>query len=290
MEVKNFLLLILLIGVLFVAGCIRQGGEKREVAPGVVIKSFAPDVQQIYSGDSVIFSLSVENTGEEDAYNVVAKLFGLGTDWTPSSESKTIGFLSKAQPNIPGGIGDVQWEVTSPSGLTVDKTYSAMVRITYGYNTTAEGSIKIYSDSYLKGLKINESEAIRKSSGIESFTVTKAPITISLLGADQPFIYRQSGQEGSVTIQISNKGNGEPYRSNAGDFEITVLNITIGNSMCKDQTFPQVIKLPRTGVKSVSCKFNLPNVAEYTTVPIKVRLGYNYYIDGSTSIKVLKAL
>jgi hypothetical protein len=290
---KKLALLLMIITIVFLAGCIGQKEEKiTGVATGVIIKSFAPDISEVFSGDPVTLSLSVENVGEEDAKDIRATLFGLGTDWGGESGQKPVAdFLQKSQPQykIPGGVGDVQWDVTSPSGLKVDNTYTAGVRVVYGYKTTAIGTIKVYNSDYLRA-RPEEAEKILKSSGIASFSVTKAPITVSLLGVARPLIYRPPAQNATVTIQISDIGQGDPYNTTPGDMNVTIDDVTVNKERCKDQTFPQTVKLPRVGAKSISCKFTLPEVSEYTTIPVEVALSYRYFVDGSTSIKVLKVI
>lgn len=293
---KRGLILLSLVILVFLAGCIGQPPEEvvRGIATGVVIKSFAPDIPEIFSEDSITFYLSVENIGEEDATNVSAKLFGLGTDWSWDATKKSLPDLSKSQPEyeIPGGMADYTWDATSPSGLKVDNEYSVGVRVYYSYKSTALGNIKVYSEDYLSTLPFEEAQNIRKASGLASFTVTEAPITVELAGAARPLIYRGGTQSASVMIQMSNIGQGYPYDTAEDDREITIEEIKVANATCVSRTTG--VRLPRVGKKSVTCTFSIPpsgvTITEYTTIPIEVKLSYKYFIDGSTSIKVLQAI
>ena len=289
---------VLLASVLVVvalSGCIGQEAG-RGAATGVIIKSFGPDMSEVFSSDPVTFTLSVENVGGEDATDVEAKLFGLGTDWTGDdwvnigSRTKYIGFLERSQPEYkaPGGFGDAQWDVEAPVGLKVDNTYSAGVRLYYGYSTTALANIKIYSNDYLRS-NPEEAEKIMKSSGIESFTVTDAPITIELAGLARPLIYRGSGQTASITALLSNMGQGKPYDDEENDMEVTVTGFKVNNVNCVEDA-ADIYRLPRAGKKSVPCRFNIPSVDSYTTIPVEITLSYNYFIDDTSSIKVLKSI
>lgn len=292
---KNGLILFSLISLVFLAGCLgfQPTEEVPGVATGVIIKSFGPDISEIYSEDSVIFTLSVENVGEEEATNVQAKLFGLGTDWSWTTGKQTIGdgILSKSVPEeeLPGGVGDYQWEAISPSGLKVDNTYTVGVRVYYSYNTTALGSIKVYNYDYIKA-KPEEAEEITKSPGIASFSVTKAPITVSLAGAARPLILRKEGQSASITILIKNIGQGHQYNTQENDREVTINKIKVADTDCTEKITDTTPRLPIAGEKSVSCSFTLPEVDEFTTIPVEVELSYNYFVDGSSTIKVLKAI
>jgi hypothetical protein len=289
MKMKKTLFLLLLILVLLVAGCIRQAPTPTGIATGVIIEKFAPERSEVFSGDEVVIRLNVKNVGEEDAENVRARLFGLGTDWggerTASKSAPDI--LQKSQPNIPGGTWEEYWNVVAPKDLKVDTSYSIGVRVLYKYKTTAYGTIKVYNDAYLK-TKPEEAEKILKTSGIESFTVTKAPVTVSLIGVVRPLIFKNVGQNASVTIQVEDVGPGDPYLTNEGDMNINIKVEAPYNQTCIPL---QAQRLPRTGPKSIPCKFTFKeNITDYTTIPIKIELSYNYFLDGSSSIKVLRAI
>lgn len=281
--------LALLVFVVFLSGCLGQAPGAPGATTGVIIKSFAPDISEIYSGDSVVFSLTVENVGEEDATNVQAKLFGLGTGWAGlSSEYKYVNpsTLLKSQPEykIPGGMGDAQWEPTSPT-LRVDNTYTASVRLKYKYITSAHGDIKVYTQDYLK-TRPEEAESVMKSPGISSFSVSKAPITVSLTGVARPLV-TAPGRTASIAVLISNIGQGAPFKTSENDMIITIDSITVGGTTCVSDTEK---RLPRGGQGSAACTFIIPNFTDYSTVPIDVQLSYSYFIDASTTIKVLKTL
>lgn len=301
MKKHVLVLLASLLIVVALSGCVELlgfGGVGVEggIATGVVIKRFSPDISEIFSEDSVVFSLSAENIGGEDATNVQAKLFGLGTDWTgadwvdTAERTKSIGFLEKSQPEykVPGGVGDAQWDVTSPVGLKVDNTYTAGVRLSYGYSTTALANIKIYHNDYLKS-NPEDAETIMRSSGIETFTVTNAPIKVKLAGLARPLIYRGEGQKASITVLLSNVGQGKPYKTAENDMTITVTNIEVHGGECEGSV-EKDYRLPRAGEKSIPCRFILPYIDSYTTIPMEIELSYNYFLDGTTSIKVLKSI
>lgn len=281
--------LILLVFVVFLSGCVGQVPGVPGAATGVIIKSFSPDISEIYSGDSVVFSLAVENVGEEDATNVQAKLFGLGTGWTGWStayDDVNPSTLLKSQPEykIPGGMGDAQWEPTSPT-LRVDNTYTASVRLKYDYVTSAHGDIKVYTQDYLK-TRPEEAESIMKSPGIASFSVSKAPVTVSLTGVARPLV-TSPGKTASIAVLISNIGQGAPFKNTENDMTITIDSIKVGDTTCVSGVDK---RLPRGGQGSASCSFKIPDFTDYSTVPIDVQLSYSYFVDASTTIKVLKTL
>jgi hypothetical protein len=293
---KKYAILLFLLLFVFLSGCTLFPGSQpsgdtgKKQAIGVIIKSFKPEVSQIFSGDSVTFSLTVENVGEEDATEVRAKLIGLGTDWSGEvNEIKEINDLQKRLPNSPGGISDVQWDVVSPENLKVDTSYTAGVIVYYKYASNAHGKIKVISNDYIK-THPQDAEKILKTSGIEGFTATKTPIEINVAGVSMPFIYREPGQTASVSIQFKNVGQGYPYVAEQKDRKVTIEKITVNNEECLNEDFPKDITIPTDSYKTITCKFNLPEVSEYTTIPLEVSLTYYYYVESSATIKVLKAI
>jgi len=273
------------------SGCIGGGGGTGGTA-GVVIDYFEPDISEIYSSEEVMFTAGVKNIGEENAENVELRLFGLGNDWTwDSGKTQQIsGRLEKSDESegIEGGTGEAQWVVTSPSGLKVDNTYTANVRLSYDYETTARANVKVYDTDYLRSIS-EEASDIMQSSGIETFTVTDAPISIELTGLSKPLIYRESGQKSSVTVLINNVGDGKPYLDNENDLSVRVGKVTVDGEVISDVSNKDY-RLPRSGKKSLPVQFELPDIESYTTIPIEIELTYRYFVDSSTNIIVLKTL
>lgn len=284
--------LTLVAAVVLLSGCTIPGIiAPTGIAAGVIIKEFSPDISEIYAGDSANFHVTVENVGGSDTTgDVTLKFFGLGSDWTTVPQSRDIeGGLTKSQPtySIPGGQADEIFEVTSPS--RAKGKYDASVRVTYGYTTKATGKLKVYNQEYLKSIP-REAETIMKSSALESFDVTNAPITVTLAGVARPLIYRGATTSAVVTIQISNKGQGFPYLEETDDRKVEIVSVIIYEDK-ECATDPTGVKtIPRDGSATVACKFNLDLVEEYTTVPIEINLNYKYYTDATTSINVLEIL
>lgn len=282
--------LALLAVAIFFSGCtgLTTTGGGTGVAAGVIIKEFRPDISEIYAGDQTSFYLTVENVGESDATEVSAKFFGLGTDWTTVPQTEPIGELTRSQPefNVPGGVADTIFTVTSPTNAR--GPYQASVRVTYGYSTVATGQLKVYNNEYLKTIP-QQSETIMKSSALESFTVKSAPVSIALAGVARPLVYRGNATNtATITVQISNKGQGYPYLGVDTDGrKVKVDSVKINNANCNN-TFVATPTIPRDGSASFACKFKIPAVGEYQVIPIEISISYNYYVDATSSIKVLE--
>jgi hypothetical protein len=298
MELK-WVWIFTLVGIVFLAGCIQLPGGTQTtrggVSSGVVIKSFYAVNPEIYSGDDAYFDFTVENIGESDANNVCVKIYGLSdmewTNWQPSNKMTCPGLLNKANPTekLPGGIATGEFSVKSPQGLKVDTTYTALIRVMYSYSTSGEGKIKLYNKTYLNAMPIEEAKKIRSSSGIESFVTTKgAPVQLSLTGLPRPL--EDGGSSRKITLVIENVGQGGNYLTTPDDRKVRIKTFKVGNTDCTSVAgFEREPALPRTGSKMITCEFTVPPVSEFTTIPVKVEIEYNYFVDTSTTIKVLKS-
>lgn len=292
-------LLALLSIVVVLSGCV--GGEAGYgTASGVIIKSFGPDISEVFSGDAVTFSLSVENVGGEDATDVSARIFGLGTQWSgegwTTGRTQYIGFLERNVPEYgQGGWGDAQWDLVAPGALRVDNEYTAGVRLTYGYGTSAMADIRLYDNAYLRS-NPDEAESIMRASGIESFSLTDAPLRISLSGVARPLVYREAAlNQASITFLVENAGQGKPYwdTNDETDMSFYVDSVTVNGAECDVGLTDGIARLPRTGKKSLSCRFTMPSPTTweaYTTIPVEIKISYNYFTDSSGSVRVLKSL
>jgi hypothetical protein len=299
MELK-WVWIFTLVGIVFLAGCIQLPGgaptAKAGVASGVIVKSFLPDVGEIYSGEPISFTLEVENVGESAATNVRATIYGLGDEWKDECSSKKTqtvdtGTLERAIPEIkaPGGFGTVVWTCSSPT-VKVDTNYVAMARVTYTYTTNVTASIRVYNSTYLKLLPRKEMETIYKTPAVGSIRISKAPVTVSFAGpAATRALVDGSGKQGSLTVLISNVGQGSPYLgTNMKVPKVKIDNISIEGVEGEKCEPSGEITLPVSGQRPITCTFNLPSVTEFKDFQFTLQLSYNYFIDTSTPIKVLK--
>jgi hypothetical protein len=321
---RNFKLLILLISVVFLAGCIRQPTAITG-ANGVIIRSFSPDFAEVRSGERVTFTLTVENVGEADAKEVAAEIFGgihPDAGWVfvnPTTSFQEKGELKRADPtiNLPGEIYDFVWELESPSDLRVDTVYTADARVYFKYSTSTVGTLRFYTYDYLRSLTAEQAEELKKQAGVISVESSSAPVQVSLSVGARPLIVYGDADSFSLQLIISNVGSGsifnEAYRVTATspitgeitlpleelfkvDVEIdsgltlSCPGINDGNSFTGKGN--GTISLIRGKSKTLFCTIQnvnkdvIGNKKDYT---ITIDLGYGYYVDSSTSITVLKA-
>src|SRR3989344_8665259 len=89
------ILILFLASVVVLAGCTSAGNQSAATtsANGVIITKFAPDFNELRSGDSATLSLSIQNVGGAEATNLQAQLFGgigVGTGWAVTPVAATV--------------------------------------------------------------------------------------------------------------------------------------------------------------------------------------------------------
>ncbi len=299
MRFKPISFFILLVPLILLAGCQAPGGGPTgdgggaipSVRAGVVIQKFYPEEKKVFSGDTVTLTLEVSNIGEEDATNVKAKLTPPGTDWSIVSgkEEIDLGNLEKSQPQygIPGGFATYSWVLQVPEKESGVKT--AYVKINYHYKTRARAKVVTYSFDYYK-MKITKGEKINESA-IENLDVSLGPIEVTIKKPGEetqklPFLFRTSGDTGTLVIYVSNVGGGYVYLHDESDRKVRVTAKVNGETCINNEEK----ELPPISAKSFVCNFHLPQTDSIIKVPIEIEVDYNYILEGQTSIPVTKAI
>src|SRR3989338_5679884 len=312
---KNLSVIVVLGFVLLVAGC---AGTSRPVtvsaSDGLQIKEFSADRADIFSSETVVLDLEVENVGGTKAENVVAKLFGGISGWGgDATAEKTMGRGSgnalsapTADQNIPGDFNRKTWTVKAPDlaqGLI--QTYDLGMRVRYDYSTTSITQIDVISYDQFDLLR-------RQGSFTQGLTVTQnsnGPIKISLEGRAPMRPDSPGGSvEESLILTITNVGTGVTFRDTgtANDFptQVSLGRVTFaietskGNDALKcdigDGALVNTGTVTlRRGVEEVRipCILRIDAGKVSAGVPKEtmtatITAGYSYAIDGMAQVKV----
>jgi len=309
-------LALVLLGMVLLSGCVGQppvptGGK------GLKISSFAPDFSEIRSGERVTISAMVDNVGEYDATGVSAQLFGLnigGTEWALSGQSQqtqTVSMIRKSDATLelPGESHQFDWSITSPKDLRVDNTYTANLRVYYKYGTVSNSLVRLMTYDYLKSLPAEQFEEAKASTGVSQSTSSAGPLSVSLNAGNRPLVVYEDKDTFSVQMEIKNADAGNAFDIGAAypgypktatlssdnlhavDVDIyTNLGIDCSNTLGAAKR--GTIKLTKGETKTLFCTVTVPskndlgNTRDYT---VTVTLTYGYYIDSSTTVKILKS-
>jgi len=219
------------IAILLVSGCTTANTASGN---GVVVKAFAPDFSEVYSGEAVTFSLLLKNEGSAEAKNVHAELLGLDEDWCSKDGTKcgtSLGGRLENWPNEPeckyggegfsmpapnplqgttGGSHVCTWTYTTPplsKGFTI--TYTPVARVFYPYKSAVTKLITFGSNAELR--------RIQDSGGklpIETTASTSSPIQL-IIETKGPIRFWEGGVAFPLEITIKNIGGGAPCSTGA---------------------------------------------------------------------------
>ncbi len=250
---------------------------------GVVITSFTVTPPVVEGGDTATFTLNVQNKGGVDAENIFYDIFGLGdsNSWSGRTTVQTGATrLEKedATRQIPGETTTQEWDSTSRE-KNVDITYPVTARVDYKFRTEAELVMLLYGrdNPNVKNTGIIQST-------ITQISTTAGPLTVVPRGTI-PLIGRNT-REFTVTFDITNTGGGRPY---SGSRSIDLDEISVIAEGCTLTTTGTNVKLINKQ-KTITCKVT-PNINSegQDTKTVKLRIDYNYIVESTVQVRVLKA-
>ncbi len=310
---KKNILPLLLLGMVFISGCIGQTPTLKE-GRGLSVKSFSPDFEEVRSGEEITLTALIENVGENDADDVEVQLFGLNLDeWDllAGDNPQPLNILRKADTalDLPGESFEFSWNLESPYDMRVDNIYTANIRTYYKYTTSALATLRFMSYDYIKSLPSQDFEEAKDSTGVTQSSVTAAPISASVNVGNRPLVVYKDEDTFSVQLIITNVGNGNPFRPSEDypgqpnddstlaskdlyyvDVDIdTGLDLDCSNTLGSKKSGE--LRLTRGTSRTLFCTATIPsraglgNTKDYA---VTVNLEYGYFIDASTKIKVLK--
>jgi hypothetical protein len=311
----------LLFSIVLIAGCVGQApSTTMKVSPddGLQSVQFEAEPSSVDVGDSVIFTLAVQNVGGTDATNVIARLLGIEGQWRylngslVGSTSKNLGNLKPPNTlyNQPGDMKSVTWTYktpTIPPGLNVDTTVQS--EVLYSYNTTGSLTYRVIGDRFLKmeyfpknkvpqGPVIFNTNApvkiliptahsgyyIRIEDSSEDPTAQQKPIQFELVNVGSGFPI-SGGIAGAIFGTISLRGPGNPTFQDclgqSGTSKVTIEPGTIGADISKLRT--------SKGKVTISCAISLNRdafVLQDEQISLDFNLGYRYYLQTPLTVKV----
>ncbi len=301
MTLSKELILLSIVSIVFLAGC--TSSSSSPASAGVVINSFAPDLQEVDGSSQVTFSIAVKNVGGRTASNIKALLFGLSNEWIPQiTNTKPISTtLAPADPatGLTGEEGSADWTLTAPAGKGSDTTYDASVRVFYTYTTEDDTLLRFVTSNYLR-------TAPNTQKGIVSSVPTAGPLVITAVARTPTLSI--GATTGRVQFEIQNVGGGRVFDTVSDTGEITTLDlinkITIsglgdtgtcagvgsGGTAVFDGTTNAKIRLAAGKSKVISCDIDVRGIINFADRSIKLVAEYNYFVDSATQVKVLRSL
>ncbi|MEM5797238.1 MAG: hypothetical protein QW813_01075 [Candidatus Aenigmatarchaeota archaeon] len=304
MKINKELMLFSVVSIVFLAGCARA--PETPAGAGVIITSFAPDVQSIDPGSIVTFTVNLKNVGGMRSSTGKAILFGLSNEWKilphADADLKSVPSLAPADPStgLSGEDVSIDFIATFPSSAAkkTDVSYDASVRVVYGYSTIADTLLRFVKADFLR-------TAPNTPKGIQSFSVTAGPLLVTA-SARTPTIPGTS-TTGRVQFEIQNIGPGRVVKDIPPEKVIiseeldVIKTITItgvgrdGNcaGISADASGTVTLTDQRlVGGKSkvISCDVVVGDFTNFKDVALNVKIDYAYFVDSTTRVTVLKVI
>ena len=306
--VKSIMFLLVLFSVLVVSGCTTTDGGGISYGKGVIITGFESDMGSlaVETDDDVSLLLRVQNQGEVDATNVEALLIGVDLDeWNAAfgySEDQNLNTLMSADPvtETEGQTKTAQWDLRAPKlPKGTEFTYEPVVRVFYDYQTKAAKPVTLVDVDELRRIiqqgKTLSGETTQSSSGPITVQI-KTGNFIKTQNYDDPFplnifITNDLWESGGSVIEGSSTG-GFYY----GDIQYPVrVKITLPEGMRLESssstgcsTSGDWINLWKGKSAELTCEVRIDQPPDYKVEKlIQVELEYRYFVDASTTIKVI---
>jgi len=281
---RNQLLLILLIAVIFLSGCITQPSGTTVSNVGLS-RTLSSDTKQAKTSMPVTFILSVKNLASENANDISAELLNL-TYWTVENQLQHLDEL------LPNDLYKFSWIAYSPS--TPNNTFIPIANVFYNMETNAKLKLRVYDNNYLNTLKSDERGKIQEGSALLSSTISKnTPVTVKI-SIQQPFILTEYSQRFPFVIEIKNAGLGKVYRDNAvyppaeSFVDYFRFSFSSNSTITCDYDSQELVKLDN-GIKTIACRLSVTqdDVSNSADFPVDFTISYMYLDKASAKIQVV---
>ena len=288
---------------------------------GVVVEDFTTDFSEVYSGEDVMFSLKVRNTGSQKATGAFAELLGLDQTWrgyegsriNPSNQEVfpqetecryTNQEINLLPPNQASGVSGEDyictWKHVAPpiqAGLHAD--YKPRARFFYNYESITAKTVtlipredlKIYQD---QGKTLPADTDSMTGSPIQLDMEIRSPIRTIGTGVEFPVIIRITNVGGGTVCSDANNCKKYPYdmenqqpTAAGASWNEFKIEMDLGQGL-SFQTCQQTMDVYLTNGKEqiISCKLraNVPDSISQRQVILKAK--YGYFIDTETNLRV----
>jgi hypothetical protein len=280
---RNELLLIPLILVIFLSGCTTQ--TTTTVSSVGLSRALSSDVTQAKASMPITFILTVKNLVSEDTNDISAELLNL-TGWQVENSLQHIDKV------LPNDMYKFTWIAYAPSNP--NNTFLPVANVFYRMESNAKLNLRVYDNNYLNTLKSDERGKIQGGSALLSSTISKnTPVTVKI-SIQQPFILTENSQRFPFVIEIKNAGSGKVYRDNAvyppaeSFVDYFRFSFSSNSTITCDYDSQELVKLDN-GIKTIACRLSVTqdDVNKYADFPVDFTISYMYLDKASAKIQVV---
>ncbi len=300
--------LVLLLGMLLLtSGCPKIQGTQAKTTEatkcnfvggvGLMISADVP-YTTIYAGDTIDFTLHLENRGDAPATITKICIFGVDPSLIESvtldgenieakpcaTVSKTLEAAQKVGSNIiPGGTADLDISLGTPTDIKTALDQPVTVNIVYNYSTYVTGQVCI------QNLRARVKKPVCKAGQVKDLCVSGGPIELKSIKA----YIRKEGNSAKVILTLSfmNYGNGNFYTENQNSYRTTIkVSAKLGGTTLSCGKNGTVV-VPTTGEFTIKCtgSINIPNEESFNYgyyLPLEIALNYTYLTTWSYTFEI----
>jgi len=274
----SILTVLLVVSSVVVSGCINPT-TGTNFDSGVNIINFEPEMQSVYSDESVNFQMKIKNLG---SFQAEGKANLELSEWTCRGAGSASESFSLIPPYPDRGTEGEEkvflWSCQAPKipeGMSIP--YEARVEVEYPYKTISSRTITILPTSELVALN-NAGKPLPSETDSQSHSPVKAEVLVK-----GPIRIRDGGSvEFPITIKISNIGGGIVKDSKV-NLKVEKAGAISNLKDCDQSNLP----LWKGQSQTVTCEVTANNVKDITTSRILANVEYTYIISSSANVAVL---
>lgn len=308
--------------ILVASGCGSGGGtSSTDVSftpnQAIAIQNFSSYPGRVYEGQPATIRLSVQNTGQATAQDVVARLYGAPINWGEENNARSFSGDSKhitlstdlrpadAEAGVPSVPQQLSWSLTPPNLGDRNIDYNFKTRVFFKYSTSAQSEIQLVRQDEFRNQGMTKSQPTLDNSA--------GPISLQVR-TRTPLIYYQDSVDynSNICFIVKNVGDGTPFITGSGDNAVGQYYKNLGDKTNKVQlTIDDVggvefsasdgsetnsgnswqTTVEIIGGRGIQCfDMSLPDLTTTDisqTVPITVSADYGYFKDDETQVTVL---
>ncbi len=304
MRGKHLVSVFILVALVFLSGCVEEGGEEQPITGGlgVVITKFQPDMPEVYAQDSVTLELEVTNFGEAPAENISATLYNYNPFTVEGNSQPSLGSIDPKPAQGKPYTADAFWTLKAPSDIRMRIPVDVGVRVTYTYHTEATARyLVIGAEEYKRRtmenlpipeyysvcwqnvpVKVDARELLIKVRSGENRTF---PVTIEVEDVGAGRVMNYAGEDGYLQkIELE-------YPDGVNATKDCDFNCSVGGNLCvlSSNVPEEKEKLRLAGYKRrvYKCTFNVTNPGIMNTFDFDIRVYYKYAVDKLTHVEIV---
>ena len=229
---KAFALLL----IPLVLGCITGGGDEETtmvgqclptVQDGLVINEFYPELREVYSGETISFTMDIQNLGASEASKIEAEVYNLGgfTTGTGTEIVARIPDLEASSPDMPAIVDQIIWsKMLAPAiGQTGAKDIKIGGSLSFDYSSSGQAYVVYIPKDEWRRMRQEGTTAVDMEQDCSN-----GPVGISIEPMRQP---TTGTTEFTVRVVVSNLGTGKVKSEASGMDYIDAVYLTLDSNL-----------------------------------------------------------